>query len=100
MAHTAHRGQRMMEEIVMPPAELDAKCEQLAELIKKTNKIIFFSGAGLSTASDIGDYCSSTGLWTLASQGRESEFKSVPLHLAKPNVGHMSIVEFQNRGKL
>lgn len=100
MSHTAHRDQRMMEEITMSPEELNSKCEQLAELVKKTSKIIFFSGAGLSTASDIGDYRSSTGLWTLASQGREREFKSVPLHLAKPNLGHMSIVEFQNRGKL
>lgn len=39
------------------------KIKQLAELIKKSNKIVFFGGAGVSTESGVKDYRSEDGLY-------------------------------------
>ena len=37
--------------------------ERLKEIIKESNNIVFFGGAGVSTASGIPDFRSADGLW-------------------------------------
>ena len=36
---------------------------ELAEIIKESNNIVFFGGAGVSTESNIPDFRSANGLW-------------------------------------
>lgn len=83
----------------------------LYEAIKKANKIVFFSGAGMSTASGIPDFRSSTGLYKNVYRAEEAVSHSFYInhqedffdfyknHLcfpcAKPNFGHKFIAELE-----
>ena len=42
---------------------MENKIQQLTEILKESNNIVFFGGAGVSTASGIPDFRSSNGLW-------------------------------------
>ena len=42
---------------------LDSQIEQLQSIIDSSNKIVFFTGAGTSTESNIPDFRSSDGLY-------------------------------------
>ena len=46
------------------------KIERLKEIIESSNNIVFFGGAGVSTASGIPDFRSSSGLYS-------SQYKSL-----------------------
>ncbi|MGL5480065.1 MAG: Sir2 family NAD-dependent protein deacetylase, partial [Clostridium sp.] len=41
---------------------MDNKIKELSEIIKNSNNIVFFGGAGVSTASGIPDFRSANGL--------------------------------------
>ncbi|MDO5292561.1 MAG: NAD-dependent protein deacylase [bacterium] len=43
---------------------MNEKIEQLSKILKESNNIVFFGGAGISTASGIPDFRSSTGLYS------------------------------------
>ena len=43
---------------------MNEKIEQLAQILKESNNIVFFGGAGVSTASGIPDFRSSNGLYS------------------------------------
>ena len=43
---------------------MENKINQLKELIQKSNNIVFFGGAGVSTESNIPDFRSSSGLFS------------------------------------
>ena len=43
---------------------MNNKINQLKELIQKSNNIVFFGGAGVSTESNIPDFRSSSGLFS------------------------------------
>ena len=42
---------------------MENKIQQLTQILKESNNIVFFGGAGVSTASGIPDFRSSNGLW-------------------------------------
>ena len=42
---------------------MNDKIEKLTQILKESNNIVFFGGAGVSTASGIPDFRSSNGLW-------------------------------------
>ena len=43
---------------------MQEKIKQFAEMLKESNNIVFFGGAGVSTASNIPDFRSSDGLYS------------------------------------
>ena len=43
---------------------MQVKIKQFAEMLKESNNIVFFGGAGVSTASNIPDFRSSDGLYS------------------------------------
>ena len=43
---------------------MDNKIEQLAQMLRESDNIVFFGGAGVSTASNIPDFRSSDGLYS------------------------------------
>ena len=56
MASTAIKSEEEKKEYFDTPEELDEKVTMLAEMIVLSNKMSFFTGAGISTASGIPDY--------------------------------------------
>ena len=91
---------------------------QLAQMIGKAQNIVFFGGAGVSTASGIPDFRSAHGLYSGA-QGRSYEemlshgyfmrhpeafwafYKNVMLYPdAQPNAAHRALARLEEQGKL
>lgn len=93
---------------------------QLAEVMGNSSNIVFFGGAGVSTASDIPDFRSANGLFserlhrnvtpeqlvshTFYVRYPEEFFRFYKEKLiypdAKPNACHLALAELEKRGKL
>ncbi|NWF89917.1 MAG: NAD-dependent deacylase [Ignavibacteriaceae bacterium] len=82
------------------------------EKLQSAKKIVFFSGAGISAESGIPTFRGKDGIWNKLSPEELANFnafiknpklvwewynyrKSI-VHQAKPNLGHLAIVEFEN----
>ncbi|XP_052070621.1 uncharacterized protein LOC127709244 [Mytilus californianus] len=87
--------QRVLE-IEDPVEELELKCEELAEAIRHSNKVVVYTGAGISTAASIPDYRGPNGVWTLLQKGQQP--KAQDLCDAKPTLTHMSIKKLEDAG--
>lgn len=91
---------------------------KLAEIVKKSEKIVFFGGAGVSTESGIPDFRSVDGLYnqqwdyppetilshTFFEEHTEEFYKFYHAKLnclnAKPNAAHLKLAELEAAGKL
>ena len=124
MAETAIKSEEEKKEYFDSPQELDEKVTMLAEMIVLSNKMCFFTGAGISTSSGIPDYRSGyntvletgPGCWETAANKKKykEEAKKAGTELppaqkrtfettiaqAIPNVTHMTMVELQDRDHL
>lgn len=97
---------------------MSAEITQLAGMIAKAKRVVFFGGAGVSTESGIPDFRSAHGLYAGA-EGRTYEemlslryflnhvddfwrfYKDVMLYPdAKPNAAHYALVRLEKQGKL
>eukprot|EP00324_Dicrateria_rotunda_P008350 CAMPEP_0206178854 /NCGR_PEP_ID=MMETSP1474-20131121/65586_1 /ASSEMBLY_ACC=CAM_ASM_001110 /TAXON_ID=97495 /ORGANISM="Imantonia sp., Strain RCC918" /LENGTH=108 /DNA_ID=CAMNT_0053591665 /DNA_START=228 /DNA_END=551 /DNA_ORIENTATION=- len=58
-----HLKKESLQEYQDEPDVLEAKIDELALLFKESNQIVSFTGAGISTSSNIPDYRSPTGIW-------------------------------------
>jgi NAD-dependent deacetylase len=96
---------------------MENKINTVAAMIAQANKIVFFTGAGVSTESGIPDFRSPGGLWTRFDpddftidkflQSGETRKKMWKILLegglmadAKPNAAHYAIAELEKMGKL
>lgn len=99
---------------------MDEKIEQLSYILKQSNNIVFFGGAGVSTASNIPDFRSSNGLYskklnksfspeqavshTFFVKYPEEFFDFYKENLiypnAKPNDCHIALAKLEEMGKL
>lgn len=97
---------------------MEEKIEQLKELVEKSQKIVFFGGAGVSTESGIPDFRSVDGLynqkWSYPPETILSAtfFHSNPKEFyrfyrekllvsgIKPNITHFKLAELEKQGKL
>ena len=94
------------------------KITKLREMIEKSNRIVFFGGAGVSTESNIPDFRSADGLYqekyhyppeqvvshTFFAQKTKlfyDFYKNKMMYLdAKPNKAHLKLAELEQAGKL
>lgn len=99
---------------------MNTEIEKLTQILKNSNDIVFFGGAGVSTASGIPDFRSSNGLWneklkinftpeqlvshTFFMRYPEEFFKFYKDKLiypnAKPNGCHIALAKLEEIGKL
>lgn len=101
-------------------AETKAKTEELRRIINNSDNIVFFGGAGVSTASNIPDFRSANGLYSKKS-GLRSAPEEILSHTffmnhtkdffdfyrdkmiyteAKPNDAHLALAKLEQAGKL
>ena len=97
---------------------LDQQIDQVAELVVKSEKIIFFTGAGVSTESGIPDFRGPDGIWSkydpedftidrFLSDNKVRELHwqfmtggGLDMTQAQPNPAHYAIAELEKMGKL
>jgi len=70
--------------------ELVKKVKELAKLIQAAKKVVFFTGAGISTAASIPDYRGPQGVWTRKAQKKPGP-KSISFESAIPTATHMAL---------
>ncbi|OWF52522.1 NAD-dependent protein deacetylase sirtuin-7 [Mizuhopecten yessoensis] len=83
-------------EINDPEEVLQKKCEQLADAIKESEKIVIYTGAGISTAASIPDYRGPNGVWTMLLKGQQPIAQD--LSDAEPTATHMCITKLESEG--
>lgn len=79
-------------------SDLSQRISTLAHWMFEAKRLVVFTGAGISTESGLPDFRGPDGIWTRQAKGlpmKPRDFSS-----AKPNAGHMAIVELQKLGKL
>ena len=102
----------------MDRAELDANIAKFVEMVKGSDNIVFFGGAGVSTESGIPDFRSVDGLYnqkykyppetilshTFFEENTEEFYKfyhdKMLCLTAKPNAAHLKLAELEKAGKL
>ncbi|XP_052789745.1 uncharacterized protein LOC128224107 [Mya arenaria] len=75
---------------------LQQKCEQLADILRKSKKTVIYTGAGISTAASIPDYRGPQGVWTLLKRGESIDPQD--LSDAEPTLTHMCITQLHKQG--
>lgn len=102
----------------MASSTQEDKIQQVADLVARSEKILVFTGAGVSTESGIPDFRSTGGIWTkydpedftiqkflTDSSVRKKNWqlqvdKDFRMTGAEPNPGHYAIAELEAMGKL
>lgn len=95
---------------------MTAEIDKLTKILKESNNIVFFGGAGMSTESGIPDFRSSNGLFNeklnvtftpeqLVSHSfyiryPEEFFNFYKAKLIYPNAGHIALAKLEEMGKL
>lgn len=99
---------------------INEKIQQLSQILTESNNIVFFGGAGVSTASGIPDFRSSEGLYSMKFKRTlspeelvshtyfvrypEQFFEFYKKHLiypeAEPNLCHKALAKLEEQGKL
>jgi NAD-dependent SIR2 family protein deacetylase len=74
--------------------------EEIAKWIVKSNHIVAFTGAGISTDSGIPDFRGPDGVWTRRDAGLPPPSWKVSQGEIRPNPSHIALVELQRIGKL
>jgi NAD-dependent SIR2 family protein deacetylase len=80
--------------------EFEEKIKLAAKWIAESERLVVFTGAGISTGSGLPDYRGPDGVWTRRDKGLPPPKLKVPYDQVKPNPSHYAIVELMEMGKL
>ncbi|XP_014441003.1 NAD-dependent protein deacetylase sirtuin-6 [Tupaia chinensis] len=95
----ADKGKCGLPEIFDPPEELEQKVRELARLVWQSSRVVFHTGAGISTASGIPDFRGPHGVWTMEERGLAPKFDTT-FESARPTQTHMALVQLERVGLL
>ena len=79
---------------------LDRHIETIAGWIIGCERIVAFTGAGISTDSGLPDFRGPEGVWTRRDAGLPAPRWRVPPDRVEPNASHLALAELQRLGKL
>lgn len=80
--------------------DLEEKIEQIAKWIAEKDRVVVFTGAGISTESGLPDFRGPDGVWTRRDKGLPPPKGPSDWSSVEPNRAHTACVELQNMGKL
>lgn len=83
----------------MDSDDLEEKIDLTAKWIAESERLVVFTGAGISTGSGLPDFRGPDGLWTRRDKGLPPP-KSLPWDQVQPNPNHYAIVELLEMRKL
>ncbi len=78
----------------------DDQTETIARWIVRSERIVAFTGAGISTDSGIPDFRGPDGVWTRRDQGLPAPRWRVAPGQVRPNASHLALAELHRLGKL
>ena len=81
-------------------SHFDDQIETIARWIVGCDRIVAFTGAGISTDSGIPDFRGPDGVWTRRDAGLPPPRWRVPPSRVGPNASHLALVELRRSGKL
>lgn len=87
-------------ELQEPEHALLPKIQQLRQLISSSQKIVAFTGAGISKAAGVPDFRGPTGIWTLQRLGLPIPKLPIEFGAAKPTITHQALVALQTSRQL
>jgi len=99
MTDTAHTDPDQMIEHFDDPDVLQTKITQLAQLVRESEHLVCFTGAGISTSAGIGDFRGPNGKWTRKAKGLKP-LKGKSSISAYPTKTHMALVKLARINKL
>lgn len=79
---------------------LDERIETLARWMFEAERLVVFTGAGVSTESGLPDFRGPDGIWTRRDRGLPPKPLDKPWFAFEPNQAHLAIVELQELDKL
>jgi NAD-dependent SIR2 family protein deacetylase len=80
--------------------KLDETISTLANWLYKSQYLVVFTGAGISTESGLPDFRGPDGLWTRQEKGLPPSPMTTAWDAVDPNQGHLAVLELQRLGKL
>lgn len=81
-------------------SDLDSRIETLTRWMLEAEKLVVFTGAGISTESGLPDFRGPDGVWTRQEKGLPPRPMDLDWAAVEPNEAHKAIVELQRMGKL
>ena len=80
--------------------DLDGRIQTLARWMAEAERLVIFTGAGISTDSGLPDFRGPDGVWTRKDKGLPPRDERLDWTRTDPNVAHHAIVDLQEMGKL
>jgi NAD-dependent SIR2 family protein deacetylase len=80
--------------------DLDDRIETLVSWMAGAERLIVFTGAGISTDSGLPDFRGPDGVWTRQEKGLPPKQAGLDWTKTSPNVAHYAVVDLQEMGKL
>lgn len=80
--------------------DLDLRIQTLLQWLSASDKLVVFTGAGISTDSGLPDFRGPDGVWTRKDKGLPPTDKKLDWTKTDPNVAHYAIFDLQQMGKL
>lgn len=81
-------------------SDLDRRIQSLTQWMFESERLVVFTGAGISTESGLPDFRGPDGVWTRRDKGLPPRPMDLDWSSVEPNKAHFAIFDLQEMGKL